>query len=189
MDDRVITVDQDAQQTSLTWLTTPEMIDPRTSEDLAMCWRAVADAGGAVGFPFPPVDEDQVRSASATMIESLHPQRSRLLVASTSNTVSGWLLLRVNNNSLTQHWGEISRVQTSPQDRGTGIGRLLMGEAARCARDDLGLTQLHLAARGGLGLEEYYGRLGWREVGRWPDALRFSGTDHRDEVLMLLTLH
>jgi hypothetical protein len=54
------------------------------------------------------------------------------------------------------------------------------------ARDDLHLSQLHLAARGGLGLEDFYARLGWREIGRWPAALRLGDGEHRDEVLMLL---
>ncbi|MCC3777296.1 hypothetical protein [Streptomyces sp. UNOB3_S3] len=30
------------------------------------------------------------------------------------------------------------------------------------------------------------GRLGWRETGRWPDALRFAPHDTRDEILMIL---
>ncbi len=50
----------------------------------------------------------------------------------------------------------------------------------------MGLEQLHLAVRGGMGLETFYGRLGWREVGRWPGALRLRPGDDRDEVLMLL---
>jgi hypothetical protein len=61
-----------------------------------------------------------------------------------------------------------------------------MEHARRIARDDMGLEQLHLAARAGMGLEEFYGRLGWREVGRWPGALRLGPGDDRDEVLMLL---
>lgn len=56
------------------------------------------------------------------------------------------------------------------------------------ARDELGLEQLHLAARGEEGLESFYSRLGWREVGRWPGALRLAPDDTRDEVLMLLDL-
>ncbi|RDV48322.1 hypothetical protein DDV98_29620 [Streptomyces sp. IB2014 011-12] len=36
------------------------------------------------------------------------------------------------------------------------------------------LEQLHLAARGGVGLEDFYGRLGWKEIGRWPGALRLA---------------
>jgi hypothetical protein len=44
---------------------------------------------------------------------------------------------------------------------------------------------LRLEARGGEGLEDFYRRLGWQEIGRWPGAFRFDDGD-RDEVLMLL---
>ena len=54
------------------------------------------------------------------------------------------------------------------------------------ARQEMGLEQLHLAARGGMGLERFYARLGWREIGRWPGALRLAPGDDRDEVLMIL---
>ncbi len=37
-----------------------------------------------------------------------------------------------------------------------------------------------------LGLEDFYGRLGWAEIGRWPDALRLAPGDDRDEILMIL---
>lgn len=45
-----------------------------------------------------------------------------------------------------------------------------------------------LELRAGLGLEAFYRRFGWEEVGRWPGALRLAGHDSRDEVLMLLSL-
>ncbi len=61
-----------------------------------------------------------------------------------------------------------------------------MNEVRRIARDEMGLEQLHLAARGGVGLEAFYGRLGWKEVGRWPGALRLADGGDRDEVLMHL---
>ncbi len=67
-----------------------------------------------------------------------------------------------------------------------GVGSALMRELRKIARDELGLEQLHLAVRGGEGLEDFYSRLGWREVGRWPGALRLAPDDTRDEVLMLL---
>jgi hypothetical protein len=38
--------------------------------------------------------------------------------------------------------------------------------------------------RGGLGLERFYDRLGYREVGRLPGALRVAADDDRDEILM-----
>lgn len=58
------------------------------------------------------------------------------------------------------------------------------------ARDEMGPERLGLAARAGLGLglEEFYLKLGWVEVGRWPGALRVVPGDDRDEILMSLTL-
>ena len=43
-----------------------------------------------------------------------------------------------------------------------------------------------LAVHGGVGLEDFYGRLGWTVTGRWPAKLRLSPGDTRDEVLMIL---
>jgi GNAT superfamily N-acetyltransferase len=77
-------------------------------------------------------------------------------------------------------------VQTHPRFRRHGIGAGLMNRVRQIAAEEMGLEQLHLAARGGMGLEQFYGRLGWEEIGRWPGALRFGPDDDRDEVLMLL---
>ena len=88
---------------------------------------------------------------------------------------------------LVAHWGSVAHLQTHPAHRRKGIGATLMCEVRRIARDELGLEQLRLAARGGMGLEVFYARLGWREVGRWPRALRLAPDDTRDEVLMALS--
>jgi GNAT superfamily N-acetyltransferase len=77
----------------------------------------------------------------------------------------------------------LSRVQTDLAFRGTGLGRLLLSEAARRAHE-LGLQQLHIAVRGGQDIERFYARLGWQEIGRWPAALRLGPGDDRDEGLM-----
>ncbi|TWF94707.1 hypothetical protein [Saccharopolyspora dendranthemae] len=37
-------------------------------------------------------------------------------------------------------------------------------------------------------LGTFYERLGWKEIGRWPGALRLSPDDTRDEILMFLEL-
>lgn len=67
------------------------------------------------------------------------------------------------------------------------MGGALMMSARQIARQEMGLEQLHLAARGGMGLERFYAKLGWREIGRWPGALRLTPDDDRDEILMILT--
>jgi GNAT superfamily N-acetyltransferase len=172
----------------LQWLTEPSMVDARTRHQLLNCWRDVSNAGGAVGFPFLPVDDAHVLPAVDALVDSLDAVLSRLLLATVDASLAGWLLLVGNASKVTAHWGRVLRVQTALAHRGTGIGRAMMAEVSRCARDDLGLEQLHLELRAGLGLESFYRACGWREVGRWPAALRLREDDDRDEVLMLLTL-
>ena len=45
-----------------------------------------------------------------------------------------------------------------------------------------------LTARGGTGLEKFYERLGYREVGRMPRALLLHEGDYRDEISMVCPL-
>ncbi|MFD4607083.1 hypothetical protein [Streptomyces sp. NPDC058451] len=59
-----------------------------------------------------------------------------------------------------------------------------MHEVRRVAKEEMGLEQLPLAARSEVGLEDFYGRIGWKEVGRWPGALRLAAGDDRDEILI-----
>ena len=61
-----------------------------------------------------------------------------------------------------------------------------MVHARQVARSEMGLEQLHLALRGGTGLEPFYARLGWTVTGRWPGALRLAPGDDRDDILMIL---
>lgn len=164
----------------------PRQISADRTRDLVECWVAVTNAGGAAGFPFPPVDADLVAPAAERLIAGLDPRRSRLVLAMIGTTLVGWLSLRRNPDPPVAHWGSIHHVQSHPAFRGRGVGAALVGRAREIARDEMGLEQLHLAARGGTGLEDFYGRLGWREVGRWPGALRFGPGDDRDEILMIL---
>ena len=171
------------------WLTDPSMVDADTRTQLVACWRSVSNAGGAVGFPFLPVSDQEVLPAVEAMVDILDPRLNRLLVGMVGETLVGWLLLAGNTSRLTAHWATVSRVQTSLAHRGTGVGRALMTEVARAARDDFCLEQLHLQLRDGLGLERFYQGCGWQEIGRWPAALRLHQSDDRAEVLMFLRLH
>jgi GNAT superfamily N-acetyltransferase len=164
------------------------MVEPATRQRLLDCWRDVSNAGGAVGFPFLPVGDQDVGPAVEAMVQSLDPVLNRLLLVTVDDALAGWLLLAGNASALTGHWARVLRVQTALEHRGAGIGRLLMAEVARAARDDLGLRQLHLELRAGLGLESFYEGFGWRVVGTWPAALRLSEHDYRDEVHLFLPL-
>jgi GNAT superfamily N-acetyltransferase len=164
----------------------PGQVSARLREELINCWVAVSNAGGAVGFPFIPVDTAIVSPVADELIASLSPNR-RLLVAVAGDVLAGWVRLQRHPNPVITHWGSISRLQTLPALRGRGIGAALMTHARHIARQEMGLEQLHLAARGAMGLEHFYARLGWREIGRWPGALRLAPGDDRDEILMILS--
>ncbi|MFF4989205.1 GNAT family N-acetyltransferase [Streptosporangium saharense] len=169
-------------------ITAPDEMPPDLRRELVECWVAVSNAGGAAGFAFPPVDFDQVAAVADELIAGLAPRRSRLLLARVDGVLVGWLNVRGDDNPLVAHWGTVHHVQTHTGFRGRGVGAALMRRLRRLAREEMGLEQLHLAARGGEGLEDFYGRLGWRETGRWPGALRLAPGDDRDEILMVLDL-
>jgi GNAT superfamily N-acetyltransferase len=177
-----------SESLQLQWLTAATTVDKATRDQLVSCWRDVSNAGGAVGFPVLPATDEQVAAAVDALVESLDPALNRLLVATVDHVLAGWLVLAGNANILTAHWARVLRVQTAPEHRGTGVGRSLMAEVERAGRDEYRLAALHLELRGGMGLERFYERCGWREIGRWPMALRLGEGDYRDEVLMHLPL-
>ncbi|WP_093898788.1 GNAT family N-acetyltransferase [Streptomyces sp. Ncost-T10-10d] len=175
-----------AEMPDLVQITDAREITPELRCQLINCWIAVTNSGGAAGFPFPPVQDDDVAPVTDKFLGRLHPQQSRLITARFDDGLAGWVVLNRDPYRLVEHWGTVHHLQTHPEFRGRGVGSALMRELRKIARDELGLEQLHLAARGEEGLEDFYGRLGWREVGRWPGALRLTPDDTRDEVLMLL---
>ncbi|EFL18734.1 GNAT family N-acetyltransferase [Streptomyces sp. C] len=169
----------------------PDALTAGLRRQLIDCWVAVANTGGAVialEFPMPPVSARDVAPVVDRLIAGLEPERSRILVAAYGDTLAGWLVLRRDPHPLIAHCGVVNHVQTCPAFRGRGIGAALMERVRVVAREEMGLERLQLSARAGLRLEEFYGRLGWVEVGRWPGALRVAPGDDRDDILMSLSL-
>jgi GNAT superfamily N-acetyltransferase len=167
-------------------LSRPSEADQELRQELIACWVAVTNAGGAAGFPFPPVDVGHVAPVVDALAGRLDPDRSRILVARICDSLAGWVALSRDANPLIAHWGVVSHLQTQLAHRNEGIGSALMRRLREVARDEMRLEQLHLAVRGGIGLEAFYSRLGWQVVGRWPGKLRLAPDDTRDEVLMIL---
>jgi GNAT superfamily N-acetyltransferase len=163
----------------------PHEVSTALRGQLTDCWVTVSNAGGAVGF-LPPADSAQISAVVAGLIAGLDPRSSRLLLALDGAVLAGWLGIQRELNPIMAHWGTIGRLQTLPAFRGRGIASALMTQARQVAREEMGLEQLHLALRDGTGLQRFYGRLGWRVVGRWPGALRVAPGDDRDEILMIL---
>jgi len=162
-------------------------LESRVGRGLCRCWLDVSNAGGAVGFPFLPVAEADVRDAAKALARKVEAGDVLVFVAERDDQVLGWVSLRLNRSDLTSHWASIERLQSRPEIRGQGIGVLLLNAAVDHARS-IGLEQLWLVVRGGEGLEGFYSANGWEEIGRHPGALRLSAGDDRDEVSMMLRL-
>jgi hypothetical protein len=58
----------------------PAQVSAGLRQDIITCWIMVSNAGGAVGFPFPPVDASIVAPVADDLIAGLSPDRSRLIV-------------------------------------------------------------------------------------------------------------
>src|ERR1700753_2312741 len=80
---------------------------PTVRQELTDCWVAVTNAGGAAGFPFPPVDAGQVAPAVDALAAGLDPDRSRILLARTGGGLAGWVVLSRDPSPLIAHWGVV----------------------------------------------------------------------------------
>ena len=174
------------------------LVDPpltgKLREHLVDMWARVTNAGGSVGF-VAPVTPEQIWPTAARSFTRVDAGEDTLVCLATpaadgsaEPTVIAWLLLAESESVLRRHWRTVYRVQVDPGWQGSGLGQRLMREAARVARDKLGLEALTLMTRSGTGAERFYERCGYREVGRIPGAIRVHPGDDRDEVHFWLDL-
>jgi GNAT superfamily N-acetyltransferase len=166
---------------SLRFVLDPDLT-PALREQIVDLWVEVTNAGGAVGFVAPVTTAD-VRPVAEATFAAVTDGPDRMLVGYEADRPVAVLFLTDNRFALKAHWGILKRVMVHPATQGRGHGQALMREAARRA-PELGWRALHVTVRGGLGLERFYDRLGYREVGRLPGALRVAADDDRDEILM-----
>jgi len=129
---------------------------------MVACWREVSNAGGPVGFPFLPVDEQQVLPAVEDMVGSLDPALSRLLVATVDQALAGcahWLHHRQRMGAGCRPRARLAGQLTTSDDRagplrwpvddrpggvgvGGGIGSTRLRSAERSICDTLGGAEL-----------------------------------------------
>jgi GNAT superfamily N-acetyltransferase len=154
--------------------------------EVTQCWFEVSRSGGAVGFPFAPVARHEVAEAVDHLAREIS-NGEVVLVEARQDVLVGWVTLRLNGSKLTCHWATVERLQSLPTHRRMGVGQQLLLRATEHARS-LGLEHLRLVLRSGEGLEDFYQRFGWTEVGRHRNALRLDASDDRDEVMMVRQL-
>jgi GNAT superfamily N-acetyltransferase len=163
-----------------------EVLEPALRADLLDTWIAATDAGGAVGFTAPA----PVELVAETLDEALGRVAAGvdlLGVLHNGERYVGMGLLISRGSALQAHWRTVLRLMVHPRHQGGGAGRMLM-EGLRGSAVDLGLEQLQLTIRDGLGLESFYEPLGYRIVGRHPRAVRVADADYRDEIMLVQDL-
>jgi GNAT superfamily N-acetyltransferase len=145
----------------------------------------VTNDGGAVGF-VPPVEREHVDAHA--LRGPFDGSLDALLIGTEDGEVAAALFLLNRRVMVMDHARLVKTVMIHPEHQGKGYGEALMREAERVARTLDGVELLHLTCRGGLGLERFYAKCGYTEVGRIPRMLRVGADDYRDEVHMALAL-
>lgn len=155
-------------------------------DEVTALWVRVTNAGGAVGF-VPPVSAAEVRPLAEQTLAAVADGRNRFVGLSDRGDLVAWCVLSGSSSPLRPHWRTVYRVQVDPHRQGEGLGVRLMRAVEQVARDH-GLVGLHLTVRGGTGTDRFYAKLGYREVGRLPGAIRLAPGNDRDDILMWLAL-
>ena len=166
-----------------------ELAPPLTAdlrEQIVDLWAEVTNAGGAVGF-VPPVTAADILPTAEKTFAGVAEGLDQLLIGRDDGRLVALLFVIDNRFKLKDHWRVLKRVMVAPGSQGRGYGAAIVREAAEIGRK-LGLSGLHVTVREGARTEDFYARLGYREVGRLPGALRVSPDDDRDEVHMWLAL-
>ncbi|HLU55132.1 MAG TPA: GNAT family N-acetyltransferase [Pseudonocardia sp.] len=159
---------------------------PATAASLGALWTAVTRAGGAVGFA-PDAPEADIREAAEQAVADVRAGRAQMFALTRGDDLVGTVFLRRGEKATVRHRADVVRLMVHPDLQGRGWGKALL-DAAVAHATALGLEQLLLSARGGTTLPDFYEKLGWRQVGRFPDALRIGPGDLRDEHWFQLKL-
>ncbi|WP_432095217.1 N-acetyltransferase family protein [Streptomyces sp. bgisy100] len=163
-------------------------LTPGLRDGICALWAEVSNAGGAVGF-VPPVTPQDVRPELLTHLASMARGRTRLVVGRDGGgAVVAAAFLALNTAAVSRHWCWAHTVLVHPSQQRRGHGRALMAAVGRTARALDGIHGIRLTCRSGLGLEEFYGACGYREVGRVPDGIRVADGGFRDDVTFWLRL-
>lgn len=155
-------------------------VDDGFVEELAELWYRVSVAGGSVGFG-THVERAEVDPVAARIAAETTAGRTTLIAARRAGRLVGTVRLERGSEPVVRHRAMLKLLMVDPDIQRSGLGRRLVDAAVSAAADD-GVEQLYLSARSRTGLERYYTRLGWREVGRFPAGIRVADGDDRDEV-------
>jgi GNAT superfamily N-acetyltransferase len=161
-------------------------IDDVLRAEMLDCWVEASNAGGAVGFIGPVTPEDVAPMLDRSIADA-HAGGRLLVVMRAGERLAGFGYLSFNSMSQQSHWATVLALMVHPKQQGQGLGRVLLDGIADVGREQ-GLEFLVLQYRDGLGLGEFYQKLGFVEVGRVPGCIRVAPGDDRDGVEMIRRL-
>jgi GNAT superfamily N-acetyltransferase len=174
---------EDVQTVSFTPVPASQAGDPELREQLLDTWVRVTDAGGAVGF-VPPADRERIGETLDSHLARVIEGRDALgVLRREDGSAAGMGILSASASPLRQHWRTTLRLMVDPSLQGIGAGRVLIEGLHEMGRQ-LGLEFICLTVRGGLGIEGFYGRIGYEIHGRNPRAIRVAPGDDREEIHM-----
>ncbi|MFF9502667.1 GNAT family N-acetyltransferase [Streptomyces sp. NPDC014656] len=166
-------------------------VDQSLTDGVLALWADVSNAGGAVGF-VPPVTPEEIRPSLLKHLTGMAQGTHRLLVGRDEDgEVAATAFYSFNSHRLMTHWVWLYTVMVHPRHQGKGYGRDLMAAVEHAARTAPGfeaVEAIRLGVRGGTGVDSFYAKCGYKEVGRVPGAIRVAPGDDRDDITMLLPL-
>jgi len=134
-------------------------------------------SGASLGF-LPPLSEEAAQAYWQDVVGEVASGRRVLLVATEDAEIVGSVQLELAAKPNARHRAEVQRLMVHTRMRGRGIGRTLMTEVERAARDH-DRSLLVLDTRKGDVAERLYRALGYVPVGAIPEYTRDAdGTPH-----------
>ena len=144
---------------------------------LVQILRDAVGSGASLGF-LPPLSEEVAQAYWQDVVGEVASGRRVLLVATEDAEIVGSVQLELAAKPNARHRAEVQRLMVHTRMRGRGIGRALMSDIERAARDH-GRSLLVLDTRKGDVAERLYVALGYVPAGVIPAYTRDAdGTPH-----------
>jgi len=156
-------------------------VPPGFDSELAALWLKVTLGGGSVGFGTEVDPGDVLAVASRIVADAAAGRTDVLVLRGRDGTLVGTVRLERGSDVVVRHRAMLKLLMVDPERQGQGLGTRLVDACLELARD-LGIEQVYLSARSATGLEEYYAKIGWQGVGRFPGGVRVAAGDDHDEV-------
>lgn len=139
---------------------------------------------------FSSTYEREVEFSLGTIEERLEPVKDKFVIGAFDHNglLVGIITFMRENGLKTSHKGNIFGMYVAPETRGQGLGKLLMVELIKKAKDCDGLEQINLTVISeNNSTKKLYKSLGFEVYGVEKNGLKFNG-QYFDEDLMVLNI-